>query len=57
MTSTALGSSVLLGPGWAFPVGGPLDVTLGHGWSGPFFATPDVTGSSSWMLRVGVGWQ
>ena len=56
VTATALGTNVLLGAGWAFPVGGPLAVTLGLDWSRQFFATADVTGSSSWMLRVGVGW-
>lgn len=56
VASTALGTNVLLGAGWAFPVGGPLNVTLGLDWSRQFFATADVTGSSAWMLRVGVGW-
>jgi hypothetical protein len=56
VSATALGTNVLLGAGWAFPVGGPLAVTLGLDWSRQFFATPDVTGSSAWMFRVGVGW-
>jgi hypothetical protein len=52
-----LGTNVLLGAGWAFPLaGGPMNVTLGLDWSHQFFGPADVQGSSFWALRLGFGW-
>jgi len=50
-----LGTNVLLGAGWAFPVAAPLHVTLGVDWSHQFFGAAEVTGSSIWMMRLGFG--
>jgi hypothetical protein len=55
-TASALGTNVLLGAGWAFPVGGPVNVTLGLDWSRQFLTAAEVTGSSTWMARIGFGW-
>ena len=50
-----LGTNVLLGAGWAFPVSSPLHFTLGVDWIHPFFGAADVSGSSIWMFRAGLG--
>jgi hypothetical protein len=50
-----LGTNVLLGAGWAFPVSSPLHFTLGVDWILPFFGAADVSGSSIWMFRAGLG--
>ena len=56
-TSAAyLGTNVLLGIGWAFPLGGPAHLTLGLDWSQQFFGAAAVHGSSFWAARVGFGW-
>jgi hypothetical protein len=50
-----LGTNVLLGAGWAFPVALPLHLTLGVDWTHPFFGGADISGSSTWMFRAGFG--
>jgi hypothetical protein len=50
-----LGTNLLLGAGWAFPLAPPLHLTLGVDWSHQFFGTPDVSGLSTWMMRIGFG--
>jgi hypothetical protein len=50
-----LGTNVLLGAGWAFPVAPPFHVTLGVDWTHQFFGSYDVNGLSAWMMRVGFG--
>jgi hypothetical protein len=52
---STLGTNLLLGAGWAFPVALPLHFTLGMDWSHQFFGGADVTGSSIWMMRAGIG--
>jgi hypothetical protein len=50
-----LGTNLLLGAGWAFPVALPLHLTLGVDWTHQFFGGAEVTGMSIWMLRAGFG--
>jgi hypothetical protein len=53
---TWLGTNLLLGAGWAFPVAPPLSVTLGIDWSRQFLGAPGVDGTSFWSARIGFGW-
>jgi hypothetical protein len=50
-----LGTNLLLGAGWAFPVAPPLHLTLGVDWTHQFFGGPDMYGSNVWMMRAGLG--
>jgi hypothetical protein len=50
-----LGTNLLLGAGWAFPVALPLHLTLGVDWTHQFFGGADMSGSSIWLMRAGVG--
>jgi hypothetical protein len=50
-----VGTNLLLGAGWAFPVAPPLHITLGADWSHQYFGSADATGFSVWMMRIGFG--
>jgi len=50
-----LGTNLLLGTGWAFPVALPLHLTLGLDWTHQFFGGADMSGSNIWMMRAGFG--
>ena len=50
-----LGTNLLLGAGWAFPLAPPLHLTLGVDWIHPFFGAADVANPGIWMMRVGFG--
>lgn len=52
---TYLGTNLLLGAGWAFPVAPPLHLTLGGDWTHQFFGAADMSGSNVWMIRAGFG--
>ncbi len=52
---STLGTNLLLGAGWAFPVALPLHLTLGVDWTHQFFGAADMSGSSIWMFRAGFG--
>jgi hypothetical protein len=51
---TSVGSNVLLGAGWAFPVALPLHLTIGADWTWNFFSV-DVGTSYTWSMRAGIG--
>jgi hypothetical protein len=50
-----LGTNLLIGTGWAFPVALPLHLTLGGDWTHQFFGAASASGFNVWMIRAGFG--